>query len=144
MQIKPAATTALRTAMARLLASESQRTNGKLTWVNVFTEAGVPRATAARAKDIIAEWQEALQRRAEIGSPPVAAEEARALKLELTKRARTNAETVKELRDTIRIMANHIQALTLAVHERNHSIANMTTQLQQYGSKVVPIKGREA
>lgn len=124
MSVRPAAATALRAAMTRLLAGEAQRTDGKLTWSNVIAEAGVPRATAARAKDIIAEWQEALQQRgpaASLGKQ----DDVRALKAELEEKARANAQTVKGLRDTIRTMANHIQALTLALDERDRFIANL-------------------
>jgi hypothetical protein len=112
--------------MTRLLAGETQRTDGKLTWNNVIAEAGVPRASAARAKDIIAEWQEALQQRGSTANLDKQ-NDVRALKAELEERARANAETVNGLRDTIRTMANHIQALTLALDERDRIIADLRT-----------------
>ena len=140
MAIRPAAAAALRDAMAHLLAGEHRRTNGRLTWTNVYTEAGVPRATAARAHDLIAEWQDALKRCAPASAARVPAEEAHALKAQLAERARANAETVKNLRATIRTMANHIQALTLALEQRDAAIAALRADPVPRAGHVVPIR----
>lgn len=140
MAIRPAAAVALHDAIARLLAGERRRTDGRLTWINVCTEAGVPRATAARAHDLIAEWQDGLKRRAPVDAARVPAEEARALKAQLAERARANAETVKNLRATIRIMANHIQALTLALEQRDAAIAALRADPAPQPGHVVRIR----
>ncbi|MEV4840381.1 hypothetical protein AB0K05_38155 [Nonomuraea sp. NPDC049486] len=47
---------ALRAAMKRLFAGQSQRTDGRLTKQNLWQEAGVSRATMNRAQTILAEW----------------------------------------------------------------------------------------
>ncbi len=50
---------ALRAAMARLLDGRPERTDGALTVSNLAREAGVSRATANRAADLLAEFRAA-------------------------------------------------------------------------------------
>ncbi|KAA0584839.1 hypothetical protein HUE56_28095 (plasmid) [Azospirillum oryzae] len=127
--------------MAKLLAGTSQRTDGKLTWHNVYTEAGIPRATAARAKDVITEWQEAVRTRSQSDAQPLPSEQTQRLKEELDQRTQEAAATHQALRETIRIMANQIQALSLAVEQKDATIANLRAEVAAVaGNKVVPMK----
>ncbi len=141
MSVKPSTAAALRDAMAKLLAGTSQHTDGKLTWHNVYIEAGIPRATAARAKDVITEWQEAVRTRSQSDAPPLPSEQPQHLKEELDQRTQEAAATHQALRETIRIMANQIQALSLAVEQKDATIANLRAEVVAIsGNKVVPMK----
>lgn len=147
MAIKPAAARALCDAMERLLQGKPLRTDGRLTWVNVYTEACVPRATAARAKDLIESWQNALNARSDGHASPVPAEELIALKSEMEAKASQAAATHKGLRATIRTMANHIQALSLVLEGREEQISSLRAQvsslqaqLAALGGNVIPLK----
>ncbi|MDG9696036.1 hypothetical protein QC281_39005, partial [Streptomyces sp. DH17] len=105
--------------MARLLDGRPERTDGALTVSNLAREAGVSRATANRAVDLLAEFRaaEARQRRS---SPQALKDRVRSLEAEL--RAVRGAE-MAELRALTRTLAQHIQVLTLLVAERDEVIA---------------------
>lgn len=118
MAVRAETVQALRAAMQRLLNGTPLHTDGDLTWANVYREAGVPRATANRAKDLIAEWQEKLGERAEDPAAiKTVVEKVRDLQQELNEKSRKDAESSRALRRTIEVMANHIQALTLALRK---------------------------
>jgi hypothetical protein len=51
---------ALRGAMSRLLEGKPEKTDGRLTVVNLATEAGVSRATANRATTVLTTFREAI------------------------------------------------------------------------------------
>lgn len=144
MPIRTKAAEALRAAMHRLLAGDAGSTDGRLTWANVHGLAGVPKATADRATDVKAEWKQRLAaRRAE--AKPVTATETD------DEHVFRRAETAAGLRQTIRIMADHIQALTLAVedleamvNDRDRIIADLRGDLARAtGANIVPL-AREA
>jgi hypothetical protein len=121
---------ALRAAMRRIINGKPIRLkdswDGKRTWENVYKEAGVPRSTAARAKDIIAEWDTLLGGRVK---PPQASTQDASSK-QAGKSGETTAVTIRGLRDTIRTLANHIQALMLLSDEQGRTIAKLTEQLE--------------
>ncbi|MEI2298770.1 hypothetical protein [Ensifer sp. MJa1] len=128
---------ALRAAMARLLHGRPERTDGALTVSNLEREAGVSRATANRAADLLAEFRvaEARHRRS---SPRALKERVRALEAEL--RAVRGAETA-ELRGLVRTLAQHNQVLTLQVAERDAVIEGLQQELDRSGNaRVVPLK----
>lgn len=133
----PKSEAALRAAMARLLDGRPERTDGALTVSNLAREAGVSRATANRAVDVLAEFwaAEARQRRS---SPLVLKERVRALEAEL--RAVRGAE-MAELRALVRTLAQHIQVLTLQVAERDAVIEGLREELARSGNaRVVPLR----
>lgn len=101
----------LRAAMARLLAGRPARTDGRLTVANLAREAGVGRATANRATEILDAFRVAViaKRRA---SDTAAA-----------KAEPSDAAQVQELRVTVRTMAQQIQALALRVAAQDRVIA---------------------
>ncbi|WP_245331648.1 hypothetical protein [Bradyrhizobium sp. NAS80.1] len=127
----------MRAAMARLLDGRPERTDGALTVANLAREAGVSRATANRAADLLAEFRvaEARQRRS---SPQTLKQRIRTLEAEL--RAVRGAE-MAELRTRNRTLAQHIQILTLQVAERDAVIARLQEELaQSREANVIPLR----
>ena len=128
---------ALRAAMARLLDGRPERTDGALTVSNLAREAGVSRATANRAADLLAEFRAAEARHRQF-SPRALKERVRALEAEL--RVVRGAE-IAELRGLARTLAQHIQVLTLQVAERDAVIAGLQYELDRSReAKVVPLR----
>lgn len=128
---------ALRAAMARLLDGRPERTDGALTVSNLAREAGVSRATANRAADLLAEFRAAEGRHRQ-SSPRALKERVRALEAEL--RAVRGAE-IAELRSLARTLAQNIQVLTLQVAERDAVIEGLQQELARSGNaRVVPLK----
>jgi len=117
---------ALRAAMERLLAGKPIRIkdswDGKRTWENVRKEADVPRSTAARARDVIKEWED------RTGQATIPAKETSSDIPHPTQPS--PHETNRNLRETVRILANHVQALTIALEDRERIIESLRTQLQ--------------
>lgn len=123
--------------MKRLLAGRPERTDGALTIANLAREAGVSRATANRAGDLLAEFRaaEARQRRS---SPQALKERIRALEAEL--RAVRGAD-IADLRALARMLAQHIQVLTLQVAERDAVIDGLQAELaRSVDARVVPLR----
>ncbi|GAA2255242.1 hypothetical protein GCM10010402_08140 [Actinomadura luteofluorescens] len=56
MSVSPKTESALRKAMARLIAGQPRHTDGAFTKENLYQEAGVSRATMNRATAVMAEW----------------------------------------------------------------------------------------
>lgn len=133
----PKSEAALRAAMARLLDGRPERTDGALTVANLAREAGVSRATANRAADLLAEFRaaEAPQRRS---SPHALKQRIRSLEAEL--RAVRGAE-MAELRTLTRTLAQHIQILTLQVAERDAAIMRLQDELaQSREANIIPLR----
>jgi hypothetical protein len=100
---------ALRSAMEQLLTGDKGTTNGQLTWTNVHLRADVAKATANRAHDVKAEWKAKLEELARTAAESKAAEKIEA--------PASEHSVASGLRATIRIMADHIQALTITVDD---------------------------
>jgi hypothetical protein len=133
----PKSEAALRAAMVRLLDGRPERTDGALTVSNLAREAGVSRATANRAVDVLAEFR-AAEARHRRSSPRALKERVRALEAEL--RAVRGAE-MAELRAFARTLAQHIQVLTLQVAERDAAIDGLREELVRSGNtRVVPLR----
>lgn len=137
MAIKESSRAALREAVAVILAGNPVKTDRELTWNNVCVEAEVPRSTAARAADVIAEWKAA---RAEYlaKTETAHANAPRAESVTENSRSLSLVKVNDGLRNTIRVMANHIQALTLALRQKEALIAQLRKQSVSDG-KVVPM-----
>jgi hypothetical protein len=128
---------ALRAAMARLLDGRPERTDGALTVANLAREAGVSRATANRAADLLAEFR-AAEARHRRSSPQALKQRIRTLEAEL--RAVRGAE-LAELRRLNRTLAQHIQMLTLQVAERDAVITRLQDELaQSREANVIPLR----
>ena len=133
----PKSEAALRAGMARLLDGRPERTDGALTVSNLAREAGVSRATANRAIDLLAEFR-AAEVRHRRSSPQALKERVRFLEAEL--RAVRGAE-MTELRALTRTLAQHIQVLTLQVAERDEVIVVLQNELARSNeAKVVPLR----
>jgi chromosome segregation ATPase len=127
----------LRAAMERLLDGRPERTDGALTVTNLAREAGVSRATANRAGDLLAQFR-AAEARHRRSSPQALKKRMRALEAEL--RAVRGAE-LAELRALVRTLAQHIQVLTLQVAERDAVIEGLQEELARSGdAKVIPLR----
>lgn len=133
----PKSEAALRAAMARLLDGRPERTDGALTISNLAREAGVSRATANRAVDLLVEFR-AAEARHRRSSPQALKDRVRSLEAEL--RAVRGVE-MAELRALTRTLAQHIQVLTLQVAERDAVIAGLQDELARSNeAKVVPLR----
>ena len=133
----PKSEAALRAGMARLLDGRPERIDGALTVSNLAREAGVSRATANRAIDLLAEFR-AAEVRHRRSSPQALKERVRFLEAEL--RAVRGAE-MTELRALTRTLAQHIQVLTLQVAERDEVIVGLQNELARSNeAKVVPLR----
>ena len=137
--ISAAACAAVKTAMARLLASSDDQAT--LTIAGLASEAGLSRATLYRAPELLDRFRAALEQRNRdnttalpsldrIGEPE--AEIA-------TSRGRESDE-IRDLRAANRNMAQHIQALSLLVRDREQQIAKLQLELSQ-SARVVPLVG---
>ncbi|MFE7531451.1 hypothetical protein ACFU7Y_37955 [Kitasatospora sp. NPDC057542] len=114
MSVTEQAVAALEAAMARLLAGEPDRSDGSLTVAALAREAGVSRATAYRAGEILERFRQKIEERT--SGPDVPAtlrEQIRELKGELREARRARHEEIQSLRRSVDILAQHVQALTL-------------------------------
>lgn len=126
MSVKDSTKLALLAALKRLRDGKGKHTNGKLTIVNLATEAGVGRASVYRCEDIIAEFN-----RLPTGNN----------RLRNTKEAQRENHTPspkpnqtsreKELRQAVKQMANRITLLVGILNERNAEIAILKEQLMK-------------
>ncbi|GAA2510495.1 hypothetical protein GCM10023100_33320 [Actinocorallia cavernae] len=127
---------ALMDAFERLMHGLSETTDGKITIVNVCTEAEVSRASYYRSPvaQAVKEILEAPQtRRPE--PEELRAEVSRLKKAERELR-REHASEVRELKDTLAAYANQIQVLTLRNAELETQSARLFERLRQSGDNV--------
>lgn len=127
---------ALMDAFERLMHGLSETTDGKITIVNVCTEAGVSRASYYRSPvaRAVKEILEAPQtRRPE--PEELRAEVSRLKKAERELR-REHASEVRELKDTLAAYANQIQVLTLRNAELEAHNARLLERLRHLGENI--------
>lgn len=123
-------------AFERLMHGLPEVTDGKITIVNLCTEAGVSRASYYRSPvaEAVKEILEAPQtRRPE--PEELRAEVSRLKKAERELRSEHAAE-VRELKDTVATYANQIQVLTLRNAELETQNARLLERLRQSGDNV--------
>lgn len=96
--VSPASRQALLDALDRLVSGQADRTDGRLTVANLAREAGISRATANRAPDILAELR-------------LAAGDARAPRP--TRRRSPQHDADRERRDLENVIAQHAQVRAL-------------------------------
>lgn len=138
MPVKSTACDTLRAAMRRLLDGSAEQTNGELTWANVFREAGVPRATANRAKEVIAEWHTAIAARTEqVPSDQVPAQSPG----QENERAGRSAATNRDLRRTVEVMASHIHAITLALRRSEKEAGSLRDETARLQVELARVQG---
>jgi DNA-binding MurR/RpiR family transcriptional regulator len=124
--ISNAATDALRGAAQRLLASTQAEDGHHLTVTALAAEAGVSRATAYRATDIVSAFRAQVRHRTAVSKPD---------------RAEHSSE-VGELRETVHVMAQRIQVLTLLTIDQERTIAALHDELARLGGAAVVPLGR--
>lgn len=128
MSVSPITEQALRSALGRLASGTAQRCDGELTVSNLAREAGVSRATANRAAEVVAE----LHRRR--SAPPVEGAEGnqraetlreriRHLEAELASAKRSVRAEDGELRRRTALLAQQVQALSLDNHRLREQVA---------------------
>ncbi|MCX4458620.1 hypothetical protein OG585_51440 (plasmid) [Streptomyces sp. NBC_01340] len=130
---------ALMEAFERLMHGLPELTDGKITVVNVCTEAGVSRASYYRSPvaQAVTEILEAPQtRRPE--PEELRAEVSRLKKAERELRSEHAAE-IRELKDTVATYANQIQVLTLRSAELEAHNARLIERLRQLGENVAAL-----
>jgi hypothetical protein len=118
---------ALNEAMHRLLDGRAHRTDGSLTITNLAREAGVSRATANRATDILTCVCNRIAERShtnDLDLPASLREQIQALKTELAEYKRTDRNELTELRQRVHILAQHVQALTLGDLALRHTLSD--------------------
>lgn len=107
LTVSPASEKKLRDAMDRLLTGMSQRTDGRLIKENLYKEAGVSRATMNRATSLLAEWE-----------LKAAGPQPRDRTIEQLKEIeREHTDTIKKLRQKIRILENQLTATATTIGE---------------------------
>ena len=130
--VSPATRAALEQAMQRLIEGRPTRTDGALTIANLAREAGVSRATANRAADILARLRDQRATAADGDLPASLRDKIRVLTAQLAEHKRRGHQEITDLRSTVNTLAQHVQALTLenqalrTALEKNAGIARMS------------------
>jgi hypothetical protein len=111
--VSPSTAVALEEAMQRLLDGRPSRTDGALTIANLAREAGVSRATANRATDIIDRFRARLDPADGENLPATLRGRIRDLTAQVADLRRHEYQEVTSLRATVSTLAQHVQALTV-------------------------------
>ncbi|MFI7086556.1 hypothetical protein ACIBUR_23535 [Streptomyces anulatus] len=119
MTITPQTLAALEAAANRLLATTPLRSDGSLTVASLAREAGVSRATAYRAAEIVEDFRRRIDERGNGPDiPTTLRERIRELTGELREARRARNEEITDLRRPVETLAQQVQGLTL----ENHSL----------------------
>lgn len=111
--VSPETASALEEAMQRLLEGRPSRTDGALTIANLAREAGVSRATANRATDIIDRFRARLDTPPGEDLPATLRDRIRTLTAQIAEIKHREHQEIADLRATVSTLAQHVQALTL-------------------------------
>jgi hypothetical protein len=137
--VTPATATALEQAMQRLLEGCPSRTDGALTIANLAREAGVSRATANRATDVLARFRARLDTAAGEDLPATLRDKIRILTAQIAEIKRREHQETADLRATVSTLAQHVQALTLenqalrAELEQHAGVTRMSDRTRKTG-----------
>ncbi|MFF4491538.1 hypothetical protein ACFY0F_34655 [Streptomyces sp. NPDC001544] len=114
MSVTPAIHSALIQAMDRLLAGTPQRSDGSLTVAALAREAGISRASAYRAGEVLELFRQRVDERfSGPDFPATLRERIRELQGELREARRARHEEISDLRRSVDTLAQHVQVLTL-------------------------------
>jgi hypothetical protein len=111
--VSPATAAALEEAMERLLGGRPVRSDGALTVANLAREAGVSRATANRAADILGRFRARTAPAPGEDLPAALRDKIRTLTAQVAEIKRREHQEIAALRATVKTLAQHVQALTL-------------------------------
>jgi hypothetical protein len=130
---------AIEAAMARLFATADDR--AALTIARLASEARLSRATLYRAPELLDRFRAALEQHnrdntSALPNPNRVGE----LEAEIATLRGRESDEMRDLRAANRNMAQHIQALSLLVHEQEQRIAKLQLELSE-SARVVPLVG---
>lgn len=137
--VSPATAGALEEAMQRLLEGRPARTDGALTIANLAREAGVSRATANRAADVLARFRDHLDPVGGDDLPATLRDKIRTLTAQVAELKRRENQEITDLRAAVSTIAQHVQALTLenqalrAALEKNADITRISDRTRKTG-----------
>jgi len=128
MSVSPVTEQALRSAMDRLASGTAQRCDGELTVSNLAREAGVSRATANRAAEVVAELHRLRSTLPIAGAEgdqraETLRERIRHLEAELASATRSARGEDADLRRRASLLAQQVQALSLDNHRLHEQVA---------------------
>lgn len=118
-------------ALSRLLAGQPTTTDGLLNVTNLCLEAGLGRDSFYRSSNTLRQRFTDARTNRESQEPELVSlrEKIRLLKRTTKDASHDAAQRTRELEDTIRVYANHIQALTLRNHQLEAEIQRLQEQL---------------
>lgn len=140
--VSAATETALRDAMARLLAGRPSKTDGRLTVTNLAAEAGVARATANRASAVLEAFRAGVEKSAAARSAakPLRGR-LRALQRKLAASKKGERQDVAALNAANEVLAQRVQVMAIHMEEQLRIIAALQHELSTTpGAKIVPIR----
>jgi hypothetical protein len=130
---------AIESAMAQLLASSDDRAT--LTIARLASEARLSRATLYRAPELLDRFRAALEQRNRDNTTALPGlDRMGELETEIATSRGRESDEIRDLRAANRNMAQHIQALSLLVHEQGQRIAKLQLELSE-SARVVPLVG---
>jgi hypothetical protein len=130
---------AIESAMAQLLASSDDRAT--LTIARLASEARLSRATLYRAPELLDRFRAALEQRNRDNTTALPSlDRMGELETEIATSRSRESDEIRDLRAANRNMAQHIQALSLLVHEQGQRIAKLQLELSE-SARVVPLVG---
>jgi hypothetical protein len=141
---RPDTETRLNDALSRLLAGQPTTTDGLLNVTNLCLEAGLGRDSFYRSSNTFRQRFTDAKTNRESQEPELVSlrEKIRVLKRTTKDANHDTAKRTRELEDTIRIYANHIQALTLRNHHLEAEIQRLQEQLTRYDPSVRVLRPR--
>ncbi|MFJ2883182.1 hypothetical protein ACIPJN_34510 [Streptomyces sp. NPDC086796] len=128
MSVTPTVHSALTQAMDRLLAGTPQHSDGSLTVATLAREAGISRAGAYRAGDVLEIFRQRINERS--SGPDVPAtlrERIQELHGQLREARRARHEEITDLRQSVDTLAQRVQALTLDNERLRAELARQST-----------------
>jgi hypothetical protein len=139
MTTQPAIDDKINAALQRLTCGRPEITDGQLTISNLCLEAGISRASfyrspnAGKIKKLLASPTAPRPETEQLR------EQVKQLKATSAKLRKDHAAEVRELRDQVKIYANHIQVLTLRAAHLHNDIQRLQRRLEHSGDNITPL-----
>jgi len=139
---KPISSTAydaIEAAMTRLLTSIDERATPPI--VRLASEAGLSRATLYGAPELLGRFRAALEQRKHHNTTALPSSDGIGEhEVEIATLRGRESDEMRDLQAVNHNMAQHIQALSLLVHEQDQQIAKLQLELSE-SARVVPLVG---